>query len=579
MQRAGLTPSLRGVVGARTLIRARLARGGIRVSDVNAPSLGYQPIRAPRTRRGPSGFPFLDRHIGGLRDQKRYLFLAEQGVDRTIAAIQFLLAGLESGETCLLLSAEDPEGLFLQAEQLELPISRYLASDQLILLSYDRRFAELVASPTAQDYLLADLRRKTGNRVIQRIAFLELPWTLRQSARVAEALDTLEQFFVQEHRGVVAHFRGESSGSRGESLSDLRRQAFGVFSFDPPEGGTGGHTCFRLQKEPALTGGAVRCFVRVERQVGFAEVQAPRGAIPVIFVGDDRRLLADLQSSLGGSFSVRATTPGSLPSELLGHDQNPLHPILILQVEESFQEVIGLIGQFRRRGSIAPLFVFARSAGRVSDRVLLLRQGVDDILLTSTPLQEIRERIRRHAVRLGLVPPVPAQVLRLEAGKDLPRSGEEGTVPWGIFRQNLEATIAAMSDHGGHFTLMGFQVGPDQQENVPTSLILSRIARDLTRQLREEDPCAVSPDGLLVCRLYGVGHHDVEAVVRRLLERLIDNELLRSVRPSITCSTAMYPHHGTTAEELYKQLLRPERQFPFPVYAAAGMPEGGETRS
>ena len=61
--------------------------GETRVPDVNAPSIGYQPIRATRVRRAPSGFPFLDRHIGGLRDQKRYLFLAEQGVDRGLAAL------------------------------------------------------------------------------------------------------------------------------------------------------------------------------------------------------------------------------------------------------------------------------------------------------------------------------------------------------------------------------------------------------------------------------------------------------------------------------------------------------------
>ncbi|MBM4270356.1 MAG: hypothetical protein FJ144_27755, partial [Deltaproteobacteria bacterium] len=170
-----------------------------------------------------------------------------------------------------------------------------------------------------------------------------------------------------------------------------------------------------------------------------------------------------------------------------------------------------------RRYTQAPIIVVAHSLARASDRIAFLRRGADDVLVQATPLVEIRERVRRHAVRAKLIPPVTSRYLRLEVGADLPRSGEYGTVQWGVFKENLENTIEAMRDLGGHFALLGIQVTDADPNGAPEAAagVARKVTQELVQILRDEDAAAIAPDGLLVVRLHTASQREVQFVLQR----------------------------------------------------------------
>lgn len=521
---------------------------------------------AGRYRIVPSGFGFVDRVTGGFRLQKRYLFQAEAGVDRYVLALQMAHAGVQNGEVVVLVTAEDPEAVLLQAERLEIPLARVLHGDQFQILAYDRRFGEKVSNPAMRDFLLEDLRRKTNNRPINRAILLDEPMDVRPNVKVREALEVLETSLVEEHRAVACWVLPRDGGS--SLCRDLQRSSFGWFTFRSEPDALDHSGVFRIEKEPSCGGGVVEYRTRIERGVGLVDIETPLQTVAVHYVGEDTRMLADLRMSLGASFDVQRHPASMRLPDAVESRVRP--PVVVIESGAGFRDALGLVDELRRRGSVAPIFVLSRQVGRGADRAAMLRHGADDLLTFDTPLPEIRERVRRQVVRLGLLPQATGDLLRLESSLELPRTGDQGTVQWGVFKEHLQAQAESLKALGGHVTLVAIALRAAGTDAATLNAVASRLARDLVAILRSDDACALSPDGLLVARLYGVGSLELDRAIERMVERLRQRLAHAPATAELIVSTAVCPQDAGDVDDLYKQLLRPERRRYFPLAGGGG---------
>lgn len=508
----------------------------------------------------PSGFDFLDRDTGGLRPSKRYVLIGRQGTERHVAALQMTRAGLDNGEVVLLLAAEDPEAVMIQGERLDLSIARFLHSDQLIVLGYDSKFGELVSNPQAQAKLLEDLQRKTNNRPINRVILLDDPVGLRTNIKVQQALERLETYLVDEHRAMIIHVTSDPE-AEGARFAELVQTAFGVFEVSSSRVDGEYRGVFKVEKEPTFIEGSVEFTTRIEAGTGFIQVRA-REQIPVHYFSEDSKMLAELTASLGTQFDVRGhLIEESVPTSVGDPERPKIIVVELSDKDSSSRKTVRLIEDIRQV-SAAPLLVLTPTAGRTSDRVSFLRHGADDVLHHTTSLIEVRERIRRQAVRRHLVPPVTPDYLRLEAGADLPKSGEQGEVHWGIFKENLAKTIDAMCNFGGHFGMIGLTVKDTDPHGAPqvAAGVMRKLTQELGLVLRGEDSCSIAPDGTLVARLHAAEGREIEAALKRAVTRFTASRVADDVDVEIAVSTVVFPHDGGTAEELLGQLYRPERR-------------------
>jgi len=85
-----------------------------------------------------SGLDFLDAAAGGLYSKRCYLLHGPSQSGRTTAVLQFLLAGIESGENGILISSDRIENVILKAETIGLPLESHLMSNRLVLMEYPK---------------------------------------------------------------------------------------------------------------------------------------------------------------------------------------------------------------------------------------------------------------------------------------------------------------------------------------------------------------------------------------------------------------------------------------------------------
>lgn len=88
--------------------------------------------------RVSSGLDFLDASIGGLYSNRCYLVRGPSQSGRTTLAMQFLLGGLENGESTMMISSDRIENVILKAEAMGLSIENYLVDNRLILMEYPK---------------------------------------------------------------------------------------------------------------------------------------------------------------------------------------------------------------------------------------------------------------------------------------------------------------------------------------------------------------------------------------------------------------------------------------------------------
>jgi len=88
--------------------------------------------------RVSSGLDFLDVSLSGLYSNRSYLVRGPSQSGRTTFALQFLLSGIENGETGIMISSDRIENVILRAEAMGITLENYLMDNRLILMEYPK---------------------------------------------------------------------------------------------------------------------------------------------------------------------------------------------------------------------------------------------------------------------------------------------------------------------------------------------------------------------------------------------------------------------------------------------------------
>jgi KaiC/GvpD/RAD55 family RecA-like ATPase len=92
-----------------------------------------------------TGIAPLDERVGGLVRGRHYLLDGAPGSGKSCAAIQFIGAGLAAGETCVILTQDDPADLLAQGEYLGFDLRSAAEADRLIVVRFRLDFSRSYA--------------------------------------------------------------------------------------------------------------------------------------------------------------------------------------------------------------------------------------------------------------------------------------------------------------------------------------------------------------------------------------------------------------------------------------------------
>src|SRR5215213_6272482 len=99
-----------------------------------------------------TGITELDQRLGGVSPGRYFLLTGTPGAGKTSACLHFIAEGLKAGETCALLTQENPDDVFAQAQYIGYDLEDAVEQDKLIILQYRLDFSTnyaRVGSPQA----------------------------------------------------------------------------------------------------------------------------------------------------------------------------------------------------------------------------------------------------------------------------------------------------------------------------------------------------------------------------------------------------------------------------------------------
>ena len=118
----------------------------------------FVPRVAPRTDLIQSGIAPIDGQLDGLMPARTYVLSGAPGTGKSIAALQFLMAGIKAGQRSAILTQDDPQDLLSQGEFLGIDIAGEVSAGRLVLLRFTLDFSRRYSRAPSADVAFAELR-------------------------------------------------------------------------------------------------------------------------------------------------------------------------------------------------------------------------------------------------------------------------------------------------------------------------------------------------------------------------------------------------------------------------------------
>lgn len=460
-----------------------------------------------------TGIDVLDQRLGGLVENRYYIVSGAPGSGKTSVALHFLGAGLDAGDTCAILTQEDPGDLISQAEFLGYDFRTPAEQEQLIVLQYRLDFAHNYTRTADPKKLTEELRSLTGDRVPQRFVIDSIAPFLDTGGAMHETVDALVRLLESVDSTTYITVPGDPSEGRLWATFDrVRTGAAGIFHVEIDAGKV---REFHIQKvrQAAATTDPFRFTIRP--------------GLGIVASRDDLRSREELTPEVKRRVVVLSTT-AELPEEFRLGLEDAYEVRVFESVEESFSELsvgnfgvllqvfdprqpgpaIQLTRELRRAGSGVPiLYVTASKDLRASTRSKGLRAGGDDFLTDDLSLQEFLQRVEVARVRGFRVPSETetSENILLQPTDD---RGE----PLLLEEAELQRSVRHQMARSSHpFFAIVFLRPPD---------FLPQMWRVLCEDLRvhEGDLVGRMGDGRLVLYLHDVGRKDVRELLGRIVE-------------------------------------------------------------
>lgn len=350
-----------------------------------------------------TGISELDQRLGGLVPGRYYLLTGTPGAGKTSACLHFIAEGLRRGEPCAILSQENPDDLFAQAQFIGYDLRRAVADETLALLQYRLDFADnysRVGNPRAVSRELVEILG--GTRPTRLVVDSILPFIQAGGAAYGAATSLLH---LMDELQATAYFT--VPGDLGDS--------FYARLYDPLVSGTAGIMHFEMHRDdvrqvsirkirhaPATTE-PLRFVIRPGLGIveiadrGIAARHAPEHERRVALVNSGGFLGGELFASLERAYdlSTFSSIDDALPRMGDGY------ALVVLAVDPvTADHVLSFVRTVRETSGVPIVLVSHADGLRSVTRTRAMRAGADEFLaIDDMPPHELLSRIEAARAR------------------------------------------------------------------------------------------------------------------------------------------------------------------------------------
>lgn len=356
----------------------------------------------------PSGIGPLDERLGGLHAGGSYLIVGAPGPAKMVAALQFLYAGIQRGEKCLLLSSADVEDMLGVARAWGFDFERAWHTGQLHLLGFKSDFELRAIRSIEPDEVLEELDALVGRDVARVVVE---PGSMFLAGGAKSVLGAAFLKWARTHPATVCStFSVDGAASTLPSSADWLVHS------------TTGRLIVAWRSEELYDVTLARAVPGAGEREETIAVQLKPGAGLVVpeswpsrrgrdrpGVDENRLLLISLGSAHAAD--VETWARGSFRADVV---TEPFDAVARVQADNSFGGVLVHAPRARVREAVSacralrPLtraaIVFASDdAVRSTDRIQVMEAGADDCLSGGIDFRELDLRIRQ-AIATGSKP-------------------------------------------------------------------------------------------------------------------------------------------------------------------------------
>lgn len=359
---------------------------------------------APEGQTIGSGLPCLDERLGGLLPGRTYVFTGAPGTGKTIAALEFLSAGIDAGEQVAMLTVDDPTDLLSQGEFLGLDLEKALAEERLILLRYQLDFQRRFGRSATSDVAFDELRRMLGENRPSRLVIDTIVPFLDAGHGSGAEINRLVRFVEELDTTAIITYPGDLAGLYDRRLEPLAQRAGAILHFSTEADRTGR---IEIRKVRFQVPSTAPIHFRIESGVGISAIadQGQRRAYDV--PPDTKRKLLVLNLGQGfpeemlGILRERfdVAVRSGIASAFASLSGSATGAVLIDVSRDTVNDAITLVRELRKAGNQAPIALVTRFHLRSNDRARALRAGADEFLTTDILDEEVLLRVEALARR------------------------------------------------------------------------------------------------------------------------------------------------------------------------------------
>lgn len=460
-----------------------------------------------------SGIEPWDRRQQGLLPGRYYLLSGTPGAGKSTAALHFLGAGLEAGETCALLTQDDPADVLAHASFLGYDFQPAADDESLLMVRFRLDFQRSYTRVAHPDVVFDELRALLSERMPTRLVIDSMLPFLEGGFAAEERVDAFARFLESQSCTTYVTVPGDLSESYYRRIHDrITANAGGILHFEAVPGGARRLTPRKLRQQGSS---AEPLDFVIRPGAGIVQELALQSTVDlpddvrrrVVVLGAGAPLPAEWVAALTEVYDVSCYDSltnafGELTAARYGALLVGLDPL-------NADPAISLARELRAAGNGAPILFVSTARGlRGSTRAQGLRAGGDDFLTdTLSPAECIARidavRVRGHRrITSGVVAAPPPIMQPSDArGTALPLSAEQ-------FRFMLSDHITHA--HHAFFAIVALGLG-----DMPAATAWSKLRQRL--RIDDGDLIGFLEDGRFVLYLHDVHRAQVKELLSRLL--------------------------------------------------------------
>jgi len=160
---------------------------------------------------------------------RTYVLSGAPGTGKSIAGLQFLMAGVKAGERAAILTLDDPDDVLGQGEYLGFDIAREVAAEKLYILRFQLDFARRFGRATSPDEAFAELRTLLGPAPLDRLVIDSVVPFIDAAGPSQNAAISMLQLLDELGATSIVTYPGDLAGVYDRRLDPLVQRAAAMF--------------------------------------------------------------------------------------------------------------------------------------------------------------------------------------------------------------------------------------------------------------------------------------------------------------------------------------------------------------